>query len=173
MDYFCREIWPSVRSAVPDALLRIVGRSPHPRVRRLASTSVDVTGTVPSVVDYLKETAVFVVPLRIGGGTRLKIFEAMAAEKAVVSTSIGAEGLDVTAGRDILLADTTREFADSVIALLRDPLRRRQLERAAGQTAARHDWSAIARRFEDVLREAIAAPERVEQLAIEAARLET
>jgi glycosyltransferase involved in cell wall biosynthesis len=131
-----------------------------------------VTGAVPSVVDYLKETAVFVVPLRIGGGTRLKIFEAMAAEKAVVSTSIGAEGLDVTDGRDILLADTAREFADSVVALLRDPVRRRQLERAAGQTAARHDWSAIARRFEDVLREAIARPDPVDRLSVEPARVE-
>jgi polysaccharide biosynthesis protein PslH len=172
VDYFCREIWPSVCSAVPDALFRIVGRSPHLRVRRLASGSVHVTGTVPSVVDYLKEAAVFVVPLRVGGGTRLKIFEAMAAEKAVVSTSIGAEGLDVTGGRDILLADTAGEFADSVIALLRDPVRRRQLERAAGQTAARHDWPAIARRFEDVLREAIARPDPVDRLAVEAARVE-
>jgi glycosyltransferase involved in cell wall biosynthesis len=171
-NYFCRDIWPSVCSAVPGALLRIVGRAPHLRVRRLASGSVDVTGTVPSVVDYLKETAVFVVPLRIGGGTRLKIFEAMAAEKAVVSTSIGAEGLDVTDGRDILLADTARAFADSVIALLRDPVRRRQLERAAGQTAARHDWSVIARRFEDVLREAIARPDPVDRLSVEAARVE-
>jgi glycosyltransferase involved in cell wall biosynthesis len=171
-DYFCREMWPSIRSAVPDALLRIVGRSPHPRVRRLASPSVDITGSVPSVLDHLKETAVFVVPLRIGGGTRLKIFEAMAAEKAVVSTSIGAEGLDVTDGRDILLADTPRGFADSVIALLRDPVRRRQLERAAGHTAARHDWSVIARRFEDVLREAIARPDRVDRLAVATARVE-
>jgi glycosyltransferase involved in cell wall biosynthesis len=172
VNYFCREIWPSVRSAVPDALFRIVGRSPHPRVRRLASMSVDVTGTVSSVVEHLKETAVFVVPLRIGGGTRLKIFEAMAAEKAVVSTSIGAEGLDVTDGRDILLADTAGEFADSVIALLRDPVRRRHLERAGGQTAERHDWSAIGRRFEDVLREAIGAPDPVDRPAVEAARVE-
>jgi glycosyltransferase involved in cell wall biosynthesis len=172
VDYFCREMWPSIRSAVPDAVLRIVGRSPHPRVRRLASPSIDITGSVPSVLDHLKETAVFVVPLRVGGGTRLKIFEAMAAEKAVVSTSIGAEGLDVTDGRDILLADTARGFADSVIALLRDPVRRRQLERAAGQTAARHDWSVIARRFEDVLREAIARPDRVDRLAVATARVE-
>ncbi len=180
VDYFSREIWPSVRSAVPDALFRIVGRSPHHRVTRLASPSVEVTGTVPSVVDHLKEAAVFVVPLRIGGGTRLKIFEAMAAEKAVVSTSIGAEGLDVADGRDILLADTAREFADSVIALLRDPVRRRQQERAAGQTAARHDWSVIGRRFEGVLREAITAVERADRLGtarprgqVETARLET
>jgi glycosyltransferase involved in cell wall biosynthesis len=172
VDYFCREIWPTVRSAVPDALLRIVGRSPHLRVTRLASESVEVTGAVPSVINHLRESAVFVVPLRVGGGTRLKIFEAMAAEKAVVSTSIGAEGLDVTDGRDILLADTAREFGDSVIALLRDPVRRRQLERAAGQTAARHDWSAVARRFEDVLNEAIARPDPVHPLSVEAARVE-
>jgi glycosyltransferase involved in cell wall biosynthesis len=107
---------------------------------------------VPSVVDYLKDTAVMVVPLRIGGGTRLKIFEAMAAGRAVVSTSVGAEGLDVTHGHDVLLADTPDEFAGAVITLLRDPARRDAVARAAAETAERHDWSVIARQFEDVLR---------------------
>ncbi len=94
VDYFCRDIWPSVKERAPEARLRIVGRNPHPRVRKLACQSIEVTGTVPSVVDHLKEAAVFVVPLRVGGGTRLKIYEAMAMGKAVVSTSIGAEGLE-------------------------------------------------------------------------------
>jgi glycosyltransferase involved in cell wall biosynthesis len=178
VDYFCREIWPSIRAAVPDASFRIVGRAPHPRVARLASQSVEVTGRVDSVVDHLRDAAVFVVPLRVGGGTRLKIFEAMAAEKAVVSTTVGAEGLDVRDEHDVLLADTPRHFADAVIRLLKDPVRRRQLERAAGETAARHDWSAIALQFEAILRRAIAQgrPPRWRrtstEMATEAARIE-
>ena len=151
VDYFCASIWPAVRAAVPDARFTIVGRNPHPRVRALASESVEITGTVPSVVDYLEKTAVFVVPLRVGGGTRLKIFEAMAAGRAVVSTSIGAEGLDVVHDRDVLLADTAPEFANSVIRLLKDRERRRELETAAIRTATRHDWPAIAAEFARVL----------------------
>jgi glycosyltransferase involved in cell wall biosynthesis len=96
-----------------------------------------------------------VVPLRVGGGTRLKIFEAMAAERAVVSTSVGAEGLDVRHGHDVMLADTADAFAARVIELLGDPARRDALAHAASQTAERHDWSAIAQQFEGVLRRAI------------------
>ena len=155
VEYFCSEIWPSVLKAVPGARFRIVGRNPHPRVRALASGSVEVTGTVPSVIDHLREAAVFVVPLRIGGGTRLKIYEAMAMGKAVVSTSVGAEGLDVEDGRDILLADTAPAFADSITKLLCERQTRKQLERAAAQLAARFDWSVIADRFEQVLAETI------------------
>jgi glycosyltransferase involved in cell wall biosynthesis len=156
VDYFCASIWPAVRAAVPEARFRIVGRNPHPRVLALAGQSVEVTGTVPAVVDYLRETAVFVVPLRVGGGTRLKIFEAMAAGRAVVSTSIGAEGLDVADGHDVMLADTAPAFAEAVIRLLQDRDRRRELETAALATAARHDWPAIAAQFGHVLGRAAA-----------------
>lgn len=151
VDYFCRDIWPRVLERVPAAKFRIVGRNPHPRVMKLASDSVEVTGTVPSVVEHLKEAAVFVVPLRVGGGTRLKIYEAMAAGKAVVSTTIGAEGLDIEHGRDILLADDAATFADEVVSLLRDDERRRRFERAASDTAARFDWRSVARGFEETL----------------------
>jgi polysaccharide biosynthesis protein PslH len=153
MEYFCREIWPAVLAAVPDARFQIVGRNPHPRVQRLASLSVEVTGTVASVTDYLRAATVVIVPLRIGGGTRLKIFEAMAMAKAMVSTSIGAEGLDVTNGRDLLIADDAPAFASSILQLLRDPESRRTYEQNAATLAARFDWSQIARRFADVLQE--------------------
>jgi polysaccharide biosynthesis protein PslH len=154
MEYFCKEIWPAVLAGFPDARFQIVGRNPNARVRRLASASVEVTGTVASVIDYLRAATVVIVPLRIGGGTRLKIFEAMAMAKAMVSTSIGAEGLDVTDGRDLLIADNAQLFADSILRLLRDPKLRRSCEQAAAALAARYDWSQIARRFSDVLREA-------------------
>jgi glycosyltransferase involved in cell wall biosynthesis len=158
VDYFCRDIWPAVRRAVPGARFRIVGRNPHPRVQALASDAIEVTGTVSSVVDHLRDAAVFVVPLRVGGGTRLKIFEAMAAGRAVVSTTIGAEGLDVSDGRDVILNDDPRAFARSVIDLLRDPARRASFEDAAAATAARHDWSAVAAAFARVLQRAAEGP---------------
>ena len=151
VEYFCRESWPRVRASVPGARFRIVGRNPHARVKRLASECIEVTGTVSSVIEHLREAAVVVVPLRVGGGTRLKIFEAMAMGKAVVSTSIGAEGLDVHADRDILLADTAESFANSTVALLGDRELRQRIELAASELAAQYDWSVIAGRFEQVL----------------------
>ncbi len=155
-EYFCREIWPAVLHDFPDARFQIVGRNPHARVQRLKSASVEVTGKVASVADYLGPATVIIVPLRIGGGTRLKIFEAMAMGKAVVSTSIGAEGLDLTPGRDLLIADTSGSFAASILQLLREPERRRAYEQAAAALAARYDWSEITLKFADVLRESIA-----------------
>jgi glycosyltransferase involved in cell wall biosynthesis len=147
MEYFCERIWPSVRSQAPEARLRIVGRNPGDRVRQLASDVVEITGRVPSVADHLREASVVVVPLRIGGGTRLKIYEAMAAGKAVISTSVGAEGLDVHHGRDIVLADNPQSFADAVLTLLRDPNLRRKYEKAAAETARQYDWSVIGDKF--------------------------
>ena len=155
VEYFCEDIWPRVVAAVPGATFQVVGRNPPARIARLASASVEIVGGVKSVIPHLREAPVFVVPLRIGGGTRLKIYEAMAAERAIVSTTIGAEGLDYTAGTDLLLADDATAFADRVIELLHDPARRRALGKAAGATAARFDWSAVSLAFESVLRRAI------------------
>jgi len=155
VEYFCRQIFPAILAEFPDARFQIVGRNPHPRVQRLASFSVEVTGTVPSVMDYLRSATAVIVPLRIGGGTRLKIFEAMAMAKALVSTSIGAEGLDVTNGRDLLIADNAETFAAAVLTLLRDPKTRKSYEENAAATAARYDWSKIAERFAEVLNSAI------------------
>ncbi|MEN3335720.1 MAG: polysaccharide biosynthesis protein PslH, partial [Blastocatellia bacterium] len=151
VDFFCREVWPQVKRAVPDAMLRLVGRNPHARVARWADDSIEVTGTVPSVIEHYEEAMVNIVPLRIGGGTRLKIYEAMAMRKATVSTSIGAEGLDVEDGRDILLADDATSFANAIIKLVRDDAQRRRIEDAAAHKAAQHDWSIIAGRFAEIL----------------------
>jgi len=128
-----------------------VGRSPGRRVRRLASSWVEVTGSVPLLVDHLREAAVVVVPLRVGGGTRLKIYEAMAAAKAVVSTSIGAEGLDVHHDHNIVLADDPEAFAGAVIKLLQNADLRRRYEQAAATLAAKYDWATIGDKFSDVL----------------------
>src|SRR2546426_5056206 len=151
VQYFCQEIWPSVQANIPGARFRIVGRNPDRRVQKLAGETVEVTGSVPSVVDHLHAAALVVVPLRIGGGTRLKIYEAMAAGKAVVSTSVGAEGLDVHHGRDIVLADDPTTFAENVVSLLRDEQLRRRYEQSAAALAANYDWAAISEKFLSVL----------------------
>lgn len=150
--YFLQEIFPRIRAEFPSAMFQIVGRNPPERVQRLASASVIVTGTVPSINEYLRDASVVIVPLRIGGGTRLKIFEAMATGKAVVSTSIGAEGLDVQNGRDLLLADDAASFTAAVSLLIRDSSVRRRYELAAAKLAAQFDWSNIGRQFAEILR---------------------
>jgi len=157
VEYFCSEIWPLVLKKVPQARFRIVGRDPHPRVKKLASDSVEVTGTVPSIVDHLREATAIVVPLRIGGGTRIKIYEGMAMGKATVSTTVGAEGLDVQHQRDILLEDTPGGFADATVTLLQNEEARRRLEEGAAATARKYDWSVITGRFVEVLKKTIDA----------------
>jgi glycosyltransferase involved in cell wall biosynthesis len=136
---------------VPAARFRIVGRNPDWRVQKWASDSVELTGRVASVVDHLREAAVVVVPLRVGGGTRLKIYEAMAVGRAVVSTSVGAEGLDIHNGRDLILADDPGTFAEAIVTLLRDRELRGRYERAAAGLAAQYDWSVIGEKFSGVL----------------------
>ena len=153
MLYFCREVMPAIRAELPDASLAIVGRTPTPAVKRLAEErGVTVTGRVDDVRPHMKDAAVYVVPLRIGGGTRLKIFEAMAMGKAVVSTTIGAEGLPVTDGEHVRLADDPAAFARAVVHLMRDLNDRRRIEAAArALVVARYDWSAVAGELESAL----------------------
>jgi glycosyltransferase involved in cell wall biosynthesis len=149
--YFCRDVFPRIIQEYPQAIFQIVGRNPHPKVKQLASPNVHVTGTVLSIADYLRDATVVIVPLRIGGGTRLKIFEAMAMGKALVSTSIGAEGLEVRSGSDLILADDAASFAESILLLIRDASLRRKYEQAAAKLAAQFDWSTIVRNFSEVL----------------------
>ncbi len=152
MVHFCRDILPGIQAADPEVSLQIVGRAPTPAVQKLAGSKVLVTGRVDDVRPYMSEAAVYIVPLRIGGGTRLKIFEAMAMGKAVVSTTIGAEGLPVTHGEHALIADEPADFARAVIRLLHDVGERRRLEAAArALVVARYDWSAVAGELEEAL----------------------
>jgi glycosyltransferase involved in cell wall biosynthesis len=150
MLYFVHEILPLIRQQEPSVTVTIVGRSPTPSVARLASDAgIEVTGRVDDVRPYLAAAAVYIVPLRIGGGTRLKIFEAMSMGKAVVSTTVGAEGLPVTAGEHLRLADDPDEFAGAVVHLLRSPIERAQLgTRARHLVATTYDWAAAATELE-------------------------
>ena len=149
--WFVRRVLPKV----PDARLLVVGRDPPERVRRLAGERVDVTGAVPDIAPYFERATVVVVPLLSGGGTRLKILEALAAGRAVVSTTIGAEGLDVVHERDILLADGVDELAAAPNRLLGDPELRRTLATEGRRLVEeRYDWRAIGDRLADTLRKA-------------------
>ena len=148
--YFADAILPRIRAQVPGASLTVVGRNPTPRLREIAERAgIIVTGTVDDVRPPIQDAAVYVVPLRAGGGTRLKIFEALAMAKAVVSTTVGAEGLAIEPGRHLLTADDPETFAAAVVGLIRDPARRRALG-DAGRTLVteRYSWPTVASEFE-------------------------
>jgi polysaccharide biosynthesis protein PslH len=148
--WFAESIFPQVRRLIPDARLTVVGRSPPASMRRLSSreAGIDVVGTVPDVRPYWERAAVSIVPLRIGGGTRLKIFEAMAVGIPIVSTTVGAEGLPVTHDDHLLIADSPETQTDAIVSLLKDPeAARRMAERARDYVAANCSWDAVAEQF--------------------------
>jgi sugar transferase (PEP-CTERM/EpsH1 system associated) len=152
--YFCKSILPLVQREVPDVRLLIVGHAPPPAVRRLAEQgNVTVTGSVPDVLPYYRQARVSVVPLRGGGGTRLKILESMALGRPVVSTSIGCEGLAAEDGVHLLVADEPAQFARWVIRLLRERAPRQQLAGNARRLVEeRYEWSVIAAKLLAVYR---------------------
>ncbi|MFN3928015.1 MAG: glycosyltransferase [Thermoflexus sp.] len=140
--WLARTVWPAVRAALPQARLYLVGRRPSPAVRRLREIpGIHVVGEVPDVRPYLAGATVYVAPLRAGGGTRLKILEAMAMGKAIISTPMGCDGLSVVDGEHVWLADG-EGFAGAMVALAQDPARRKALGEAARRLAvARYDWA--------------------------------
>ena len=131
--FFADEILPRIAARVPGITLTVVGRAPSARLRRHleAQPAIRITGRVDDIRPYVDRASVYVVPLRIGGGTRIKIYEAMAMGKALVSTTVGAEGLPVTDGRHLALADKPEAFADAVVRLLDDHESRHRMGRAA------------------------------------------
>jgi sugar transferase (PEP-CTERM/EpsH1 system associated) len=150
--HFLDAILPRIRREVPGVSFSIVGRSPTARViaAAAASAGVRVTGTVDDVRPHIAGAAVYVVPLRVGGGTRLKIFEALAMGKAVVSTTVGAEGLPLVSGQHFIRADDPAAFAGAVVALLQDPFRRQALGAAGRElVATQYSWTQVAREFEE------------------------
>jgi glycosyltransferase involved in cell wall biosynthesis len=153
IEYFVNEIFPSIQKALPNIVFRIVGRRPTESLRAKLSAvpGIDFVGEVKDVRSYLDRAAVIVVPLRIGGGSRLKILEALAAGKAVVSTSVGAEGLDLNPGKDVLIADSPQDFARGVINLLLAKAARRELG-ANGRklVTEKYGWNEIGRRLEAI-----------------------
>jgi glycosyltransferase involved in cell wall biosynthesis len=151
--YFTEQIMPRIKQSIPGVTLTVVGRDPYPGLVELSKrdASIVVTGRVDDVRPYIEEAAVYIVPLRIGGGTRLKIFEAMAMEKPIVSTSIGAEGLPVSDGEDILLADTPESFAGAVIRLFQQQgLANEIRQRAAAKVREQFGWDTVAESFASI-----------------------
>jgi sugar transferase (PEP-CTERM/EpsH1 system associated) len=148
-EWLCREILPEVRRKLPGMRAYIVGRKPLPRVQALSSLEgVFVTGTVPDVRPYLRKARCLVVPMRVGGGTRLKILEAFAARIPVVSTRVGYEGIEATPERELLVAETPGEFAEQIARLDRDPALATGLAEAGRDLAERrYGWEAIGRRL--------------------------
>jgi len=149
--WFCQEVLPLVRRKLPDARFYIVGQSPHRRVLRLADhPAVTVTGYVDDVRSYIAGACVYVVPLRIGGGTRLKVLEAMAMGKPIVSTSLGCEGFEgLESGRELSVADTPEEFAQRVLELLDNASQRERLGQAARHfVEEQYDWRLIVPKLE-------------------------
>jgi glycosyltransferase involved in cell wall biosynthesis len=152
--WFVREVLPLIRRERPAIRLAVVGRTPSQEILDLAAADpgILVTGTVPDVRPYLWGAKISIVPLRIGGGTRLKIYESMAAGTAVVSTVVGAEGLAVQHPGNIRLAKTAAEFARECLDLLDHPEERLRLAAAAREmVTARCSWKAVAREFEPIL----------------------
>jgi polysaccharide biosynthesis protein PslH len=148
--YFVQEILPRILSARPDAVFYIVGAGATDELKRLAGPNVIVTGTVPDVRPYVQDASVFVVPLRMGGGTRLKVLEGLSMEKPVVSTSIGCEGIDVVHDEHLLVADDPDAFADAVLALMNDRQRAGELGRRGRILVEQgYRWESVVSRLEE------------------------
>jgi polysaccharide biosynthesis protein PslH len=157
------EVWPIVARTHPEARLKIVGQHPTPEVLAFRGPRVEVTGRVDDLRPHLARAAVTVVPLRIGGGTRFKILEAMAMARPVVSTTLGAEGIDAVAGRDILLADDAVGLAAAIGRVLDDARLGEELgARGRALVEEHYSWSAASRKLEGFLRMLLLSRARAE-----------
>jgi len=149
------DILPLVRREIPDVHLYLVGRTPPPAIQRLAGEHVTVTGTVPDIRDYIARASVVALPLRIGSGQKHRVFQSLAMEKPVVTTSVGAEGIALAHDVNALLSDDPARIAGHIVDLLRDPERRQRIGRAGRQLVLdRYEWSANYRLLDRVFEEA-------------------
>ncbi len=159
MGWFLQDILPKIRNRMPNVVVTVVGREPSERLRSHAERigGVEVTGRVPDVRPYMERASAFIVPMRIGGGTRLKIFEAMAMGLPVVSTAIGAEGLPLKNNATILLRDAPDAFASSIVELLANDGLSTNIGRT-GQQVVREafGWQGVAAQFMDQCEAAVA-----------------
>jgi glycosyltransferase involved in cell wall biosynthesis len=148
--WFAREVLPLIHRESPQTRFWAVGKDPHPRLEPLVDDpAVELTGWVEDVRPYIAAAGLYVIPLRIGGGTRLKVLEAMAMGKAIVSTALGCEGFDLVPDQELIIADAPGEFASAVLALLHDPEHRERLGRAARRFAgSRYDWRIVVPKLE-------------------------
>lgn len=142
---FARKVWPGMKERHPELIFTIVGRDPATEVQQLATIpGIEVTGTVPDVRPYYREAIASIVPLKVGGGSRLKILEAMAAGVAVVSTTLGAEGLAVQNDKNILIGDTIEQLIEAITSVVAsEELRRRLSDAGRALVSSRYDWETL------------------------------
>jgi glycosyltransferase involved in cell wall biosynthesis len=155
--WFCQHVLPVIQAQRPETTFAIVGQRPHPRLDILRSIEgITITGYVDEVRPYIAGATVYVAPLRVGGGTRLKLMEAMAMGKAIVSTTVGAEGFPVTNGNELILADTPEQFVRAVVTLLEDPARREALgQRGKNLAYSYYGWDALVPKLEALYQQII------------------
>jgi len=152
--WFADRVLPLIRQCLPDVQFYIVGQRPHARLQRLRThAGVVITGHVPDQRPYIGGATVYVIPLRSGGGTRLKVLEAMAMRRPIVSTSMGCDGFPIAPGREAIIADDPASFAHRTVELLRDATRRAELGQAGYDLAKAHyDWDMIVPLLEETYR---------------------
>jgi glycosyltransferase involved in cell wall biosynthesis len=156
------DIWPRVKAQCPEAVFNIIGQDPPLELLNIArhDASIKVLGYVADIRPYVAGSAVYVVPLRVGGGTRLKVLDALSQGKAIVSTSVGCEGIEVTHGLDIYIEDEDNAFADRVVELFNDPQRRKQLGIEARKLAEnKYAWASIGQVLLDAYQQVIEQPD--------------
>ena len=153
VSWFAREVWPQILDRKPAARFFIVGRRPAPAVTALKERpGIYVTGTVADARPYVRQSALYIVPMRMGGGVRFKVLEAMAMGKPVVTTGMGADGINLTPGQEAVVADTGEEFARHILELLDDPARRAELAKAGRRfVEEKFDWRKITPGLDEVL----------------------
>lgn len=151
--YFAKNIWPYVKEKIPDIKFYVIGQDPPPEIVEIAArdSGIEVLGYVDDVRPFVAKAGIYIVPLRVGGGTRLKVLDALAQGKAIVSTSVGCEGIAVEAGKNIIIEDHPMDFANQVIDLLQDEHRRNELSNAARELAETHySWDIMGKRLQAV-----------------------
>lgn len=154
--WFAEAVWPLVRAERPQVSWAIVGQKPHPQLESLrGEPGITLTGKVESIFSYLAASTLYIMPLRMGSGTRLKLLEAMAAGMAVVSTTVGVEGFPLQDGREVVIADSAAEMARLILELLEDGETRRRLGAAARAFAAQYDWRRVVPLFDEVYGQAV------------------
>lgn len=154
--FLAKEIWPLIKRKTPDAILRLVGKNLNPYVKSLASKEIIVDDQVEDIRQAYNSADVFIVPMKIGSGTNIKVLEAMASGLPVVSTSVGAEGIEMEKGKEIIIGDESEELANSVVELLVDRDKRQKLGLAGRKLVERlHDWAKITKKLEKAYQELV------------------